>query len=168
MTLSSSLSGGMSGGAWVGVIDARQNGPESNFTGTRRGLGYMWPEAGLVLGLEDLVGLVEDCCRELMERGRLLGMIVDNSSANTLYDRPQNATLVLLRSPAFLGSSSYEPPPIIHIDSPPIPFSNARLPASEKDDGKIPHICRGYEVRRRVRDRLAVEMGFGEGSQGGQ
>jgi hypothetical protein len=32
----------------------------------------MWPEPGLVLGPEDLIGLVEDCCRELLERGECL------------------------------------------------------------------------------------------------
>ena len=53
----------------MGVVGARQSGLEPTSNGTRRGLGYMWPEAGLVLGLEDLVGLVEDCCRQLMNRG---------------------------------------------------------------------------------------------------
>jgi hypothetical protein len=71
MTLasSSSLTNSSSGGAWVGVTGARQTSAEGVLA-TRRGLGYMWPEAGLVLGLEDLVGLVEDCGRELIERGK--------------------------------------------------------------------------------------------------
>lgn len=74
MTLasSSSLTNSSSGGAWVavtGATGARQTSAEGVLA-TRRGLGYMWPEAGLVLGLEDLVGLVEDCGAELIERGK--------------------------------------------------------------------------------------------------
>jgi hypothetical protein len=67
MTLSSSVSQSLSSGPWVGVTSTSSK--DTVTGGIRRGLGYLWPEAGLVLGLEDLVGLVEDCCRELRERG---------------------------------------------------------------------------------------------------
>ena len=70
MTLSSSVSQSLSSGPWVGVTSPSSK--ETVVGGVRRGLGYLWPEAGLVLGLEDLVGLVEDCCRELRERGECI------------------------------------------------------------------------------------------------
>ena len=70
MTLSSSVSQSLSSGPWVGVTSKSSN--ETTAGSVKRGSGYLWQEAGLVLGLEDLVGLVEDCCRELRERGECL------------------------------------------------------------------------------------------------
>jgi hypothetical protein len=68
MTLSSSVSQSLSSVPWVGVTSKGRS-SETIVGGVKRGSGYLWPEAGLVLGLDDLVGLVEDCCRELRERG---------------------------------------------------------------------------------------------------